>query len=472
MSQIFRRNKYGICAGRWQPWHYGHKWFFEQTLDEYKSVVLAIINPDPTRYSTTPEEFKSFLPILNPMNYWLRYRMLWDHVRSVGLLERTDFAPAWHPMQSLEREAYYLPPRLQREWPIVEIDEDAYDKQRKLCCLKETVELLPMSEAPSGYRATLVRQLMKIDDTRWERQVPRSIGVWLKRFGIPERVRTSNARPAIDPDHYDVYVSDFQPFDIYDEQCLLALINMDGRNRYSVPLVIGVVCEINPYKASPLDFNYWERVCHIKAFLLHHNWLDRVMIVPLVPGITSAFLPDNYTLHLRGDCHFNARHELGIQQSQVQFWNSFPPLSLDVRDDWEDDFAIRDELLPECLRNVINSDLRLRMPHTLPARIHAGNNVITVGAAWLDVHSLLSEDTVVRAEAITALAQCIKSTDVGCPSLFDAPDLFDEDAYVGSVIIRLDKACMNMPWYPEFRNILRENPKVASLLCEELQRHL
>lgn len=41
-------NQYAMFVGRWQPLHDGHKWLFQQALDEGKNVLICIrdVNPD------------------------------------------------------------------------------------------------------------------------------------------------------------------------------------------------------------------------------------------------------------------------------------------------------------------------------------------------------------------------------------------------------------------------------------------
>ena len=35
-------NKYSMYIGRWQPWHEGHRWLIDQSLNEGKKVLLCI----------------------------------------------------------------------------------------------------------------------------------------------------------------------------------------------------------------------------------------------------------------------------------------------------------------------------------------------------------------------------------------------------------------------------------------------
>jgi len=35
-------NKFSMYIGRWQPWHAGHRWLIDQSLNEGKKVLLCI----------------------------------------------------------------------------------------------------------------------------------------------------------------------------------------------------------------------------------------------------------------------------------------------------------------------------------------------------------------------------------------------------------------------------------------------
>ena len=34
--------KYSMFIGRWQPWHYGHRWLIDQRLNEGKNVLICV----------------------------------------------------------------------------------------------------------------------------------------------------------------------------------------------------------------------------------------------------------------------------------------------------------------------------------------------------------------------------------------------------------------------------------------------
>jgi adenylylsulfate kinase len=51
--------QYHMFVGRWQPLHDGHKWLFQQALDEGKNVMICIRDVEPDEKNIfTPEEVK------------------------------------------------------------------------------------------------------------------------------------------------------------------------------------------------------------------------------------------------------------------------------------------------------------------------------------------------------------------------------------------------------------------------------
>jgi len=54
--------KYSLFIGRWQPWHYGHRWLINQRLNEGKNVCIAIrdIEPDDNQ-PWSPQQVKDAL---------------------------------------------------------------------------------------------------------------------------------------------------------------------------------------------------------------------------------------------------------------------------------------------------------------------------------------------------------------------------------------------------------------------------
>jgi nicotinamide mononucleotide adenylyltransferase len=55
-------NKFSMYIGRWQPWHAGHRWLIDQSLNEGKKVLLCIRDVETCgRNPWTAEEVKSNL---------------------------------------------------------------------------------------------------------------------------------------------------------------------------------------------------------------------------------------------------------------------------------------------------------------------------------------------------------------------------------------------------------------------------
>lgn len=53
------KTQYHMFVGRWQPLHDGHKWLFQQALDENKNVLICIRDVEPDEKNIfTPDEVK------------------------------------------------------------------------------------------------------------------------------------------------------------------------------------------------------------------------------------------------------------------------------------------------------------------------------------------------------------------------------------------------------------------------------
>lgn len=58
----YTENKFSMYIGRWQPWHAGHRWLIDQSLNEGKKVLLCIRDVETcSKNPWTAEEVKSNL---------------------------------------------------------------------------------------------------------------------------------------------------------------------------------------------------------------------------------------------------------------------------------------------------------------------------------------------------------------------------------------------------------------------------
>jgi cytidyltransferase-like protein len=55
--------QYSMFIGRWQPWHFGHRWLIDQRLNEGKNVLICIrdIKPDEKNPFTAQEVYENIL---------------------------------------------------------------------------------------------------------------------------------------------------------------------------------------------------------------------------------------------------------------------------------------------------------------------------------------------------------------------------------------------------------------------------
>jgi nicotinamide mononucleotide adenylyltransferase len=57
-------NKFSMYIGRWQPWHAGHRWLIDQSLNEGKKVLLCIRDVETCdKNPWTSEEVKNNLEL-------------------------------------------------------------------------------------------------------------------------------------------------------------------------------------------------------------------------------------------------------------------------------------------------------------------------------------------------------------------------------------------------------------------------
>ena len=65
-NKTLGKEKYDLYIGRWQPWHAGHQWLINQSLNEGKKVCIAIRDVEVDEKNPwTPEQIKeSLLDIL------------------------------------------------------------------------------------------------------------------------------------------------------------------------------------------------------------------------------------------------------------------------------------------------------------------------------------------------------------------------------------------------------------------------
>ena len=54
---------YAMYVGRWQPWHDGHQWLIDQSLEEGKNVLLCIrdVAVDEKNPWTAQQIYKNFV---------------------------------------------------------------------------------------------------------------------------------------------------------------------------------------------------------------------------------------------------------------------------------------------------------------------------------------------------------------------------------------------------------------------------
>lgn len=468
-------NKFGICAGRWQPWHYGHDWHFRYTLDNFKNIVLVIVNPDPLNPTAPSSEWGPFSYEMNPMNYWERYVILWNYMKHLKVLDRVDFSLAWHPSKSLKREEFYLPSKVRRVWTLPLVQE--HDVGKKLDLEKKGEKVLSINISDTGYQyeAMRIRKLILEKNQQWRECTPPFIAEEMEKLNVINRIESRNEVANYDSKDYNVYVSYFQPFDIIDEINIKTLV-ADNRS-----LVIGIADAEFEGCGNNVYFNYWERLQHIKHFLINHNILNLVMIVPIMNQNVAVFLPNNFHVYMREDFYsFDFLNSLDISYDKISFLEQKMQFTInDLHRRVENKEKI-DSFIPVCLQTDINVALKLKIFKTsgmkgdirmkssklidYEAELVSIENAISIleqqreeGTNLQDYMLLRTTYDKKRIKVINQLQEYVNENIDDKDEIISALEMLKASEKTDKIIKLLDNTGVSKKWHQKFLDLVKKN---------------
>jgi len=184
-------NDYIIFHGRFQPYHIGHDSILNYLANNYEEeIIIGIINPDPLAvWEGDDKEFPRFRPELNPLSYWDRYSCITSVLKNTPTNEKVyGIIPLPRPSVNKFQCERFIP--LNQSKLVITLrygDEteqwkrEMYEKQG----IKTLViydKDLPLEVGPLS--ATLIRDLMVLNDETWKRLVPVSTHSYLSQKEI------------------------------------------------------------------------------------------------------------------------------------------------------------------------------------------------------------------------------------------------------------------------------------------------
>jgi nicotinamide-nucleotide adenylyltransferase len=182
----------GVIHGRFQVLHNDHLAYLRAGLAICRHLVVGITNPDPLLTRGESADPKRSDPASNPLTYYERYVMVRAVLEEIGT-PPSRFSVVPFPINLPELYRYYVP--LDALFLISIYDDWG---KRKLEYFKSlglsTHVLREVETARKGLSATDIRRRMARDEP-WEDQVPPAVGLLMKKWDIPGRLRELKAFP-------------------------------------------------------------------------------------------------------------------------------------------------------------------------------------------------------------------------------------------------------------------------------------
>ena len=164
------RPRYGMIHGRFQPFHLGHREYFQLALERCETLLIGITNPDPWQIAEEAQASHRHQPDANPYTFFERLTMIREAVIEDRVpLERMLIIP--FPVNLPDRWRYYLPPdvthyvRVFSDWERAKVD--------RLCEYGYAAEVLQPGVAKQ-IEATEVRRRMA-EGEDWAELVPPAV---------------------------------------------------------------------------------------------------------------------------------------------------------------------------------------------------------------------------------------------------------------------------------------------------------
>ena len=187
MVETNHRYDEGVIHGRFQVLHNDHLKYLLAGKALCKHLIVGITNPDPSRIKVEPADPHRSGMYANPLTYLERYRLVWAALTEVGY-GLNEFSVVPLPISSPEHFKYYVP--MEAVFFLSIYDDWGRQKKKYFESLKLNVHVIrEVGPEEKGISGSGVRHRMA-GGLPWEHLVPGSVALLLKKWKIPQRLRS------------------------------------------------------------------------------------------------------------------------------------------------------------------------------------------------------------------------------------------------------------------------------------------
>jgi nicotinamide mononucleotide adenylyltransferase len=177
----------GVIHGRFQILHNDHLKYLLAGKARCKHLFVGITNPDPTLTREDPADPQRSDAAANPLTYYERYLLLRASFEEAGITH-PDFSIVPFPVNLIELYKYYVP--LDAVFYLTIYDQWGRRKLDLFQSLGLKTEVMwEKSPQEKGLTGAEIRRRM-IAGESWEHLVPPAAAALMKKWGIPNRLRT------------------------------------------------------------------------------------------------------------------------------------------------------------------------------------------------------------------------------------------------------------------------------------------
>lgn len=179
--------KYGVIAGRFQPFHKHHLRYALAAMQNCEHLIIGITNPD--RFSTmeNSSDLNRSRESSNPLNYFERLSIIRESLVDSGInLEKFSIVP--FPINRPKDIPQYIP--ISATCFLTIYDKWGEEKKKTLDSLGlHTVVLWNKKDSEKGINASQIRKniLLKND---WEQDVTPAAARLIKLMKLDEKIRS------------------------------------------------------------------------------------------------------------------------------------------------------------------------------------------------------------------------------------------------------------------------------------------
>ena len=176
----------GVIHGRFQVLHNDHLKYLMAGKARCRHLVVGITNPDPTQTREDSTDLHRSSQEANPLNYFERYTMVRAAIFEAGV-PHPDFSVVPFPINLPELYKYYVP--IEGTFFLTIYDQWGKRKLELFQSLGLKTEILwEKTPDKKGLSAGDIRRRMVVGES-WEKLVPPSTRLLMKKWGIPERLK-------------------------------------------------------------------------------------------------------------------------------------------------------------------------------------------------------------------------------------------------------------------------------------------